>query len=399
MQRNTVEGYIKFAGNVARSNTDRLDFPYKLTFAVTYRCNYRCKMCNIWQLRPKDELTLEEIDRFFATSNRFQWIDFTGGEPWLRKDFVGIFESALRHCPGLVMLHFPTNGFMTDRIVAGVKEIMRMRPPRLVVTVSTDGDEEVNDEVRGVSGGWKRQIETYRRLHELPGVGVVLGMTVSSLNVGQYDKAFAAAKAACPWLTAKDFHLNIAHESAHYYRNVGSGALSRDTERTIQQVKDYRKQRGLPTTPTELLEWQYLRHAEKYLRTGMTPMRCHSLKASCFVDSWGYVYPCAMYDHKVAGLRDYDYDLAAIWNLPETKRLQQEIWDYKCPQCWTPCEAYQTILANGVGLRRGTPATARRAGPASALPHQAPQGADAALIPAGAIGIAPAEEQVAPPGA
>jgi hypothetical protein len=56
-----------------------------------------------------------------------------------------------------------------------------------------------------------------------------------------------------------------------------------------------------------------------------------------------------MYDAKIASLRDFDYELSAIWELPRTLELQQQIWDYKCPQCWTPCEAYQTILGNLFG--------------------------------------------------
>ena len=27
-------------------------------------------------------------------------------------------------------------------------------------------------------------------------------------------------------------------------------------------------------------------------------------------------------------------------------QTQKEIWDYDCPQCWTPCEAYQSIMGN-----------------------------------------------------
>ena len=41
------------------------------------------------------------------------------------------------------------------------REIARMRKERLIVTVSTDGDEAMNDEIRGIDGGWRRQIETF----------------------------------------------------------------------------------------------------------------------------------------------------------------------------------------------------------------------------------------------
>ena len=83
-----------------------------------------------------------------------------------------------------------------------------------------------------------------------------------------------------------------------------------------------------------------------YLESGKTPMRCHALRSSCFIDSWGHVYPCTIYDRKVGSLRDVDFDLARIWESDEARQLQKEIWNYDCPQCWTPCEAYQSILGN-----------------------------------------------------
>lgn len=344
-----MKAYLNLARNILTSNVRRLDFPYKLTFCVTYWCNYKCKTCNIWQRKPKDELTTEEIEQFFRQSNKFNWIDFTGGEVWLRKDFTDIVRAALRECKDLVMIHFPTNGYLTDRIVTGVEEILSLRPKKFVVTVSMDGDEAVNDFVRGKKGGWRKQIETYKQLHALKGVDVVLGMTLSSLNVHEYDKAFAAAKAECPWLKPTDFHMNIAHESAHYYGNQDLEVKIKDTEEIIAEVGRYKKLRGLPFTPTGLIEHRYLANAEKYLRSGNTPVRCHALHSSCFVDSWGWVYPCGMFDAKIANLRDHEFDLGKIWHLKNTRQLQSEIWDYQCPQCWTPCEANQSLMGNLFG--------------------------------------------------
>jgi len=50
----------------------------------------------------------------------------------------------------------------------------------------------------------------------MKGVDVVLGRTLSALNIDQYDKAFAAAKTACPWLEASGCHINVVHSSSHY---------------------------------------------------------------------------------------------------------------------------------------------------------------------------------------
>jgi len=337
---------LNLAVNIIKSNLSSLAFPYKLTFAVTYLCNYRCKTCNIWKRRSSDELTTEEISLFFKQSNRFNWIDFTGGEVWLRKDFIDIVGAAIGYCKNLALIHFPTNGYMTDLIVDGVNEIMRMKPPKFIVSVSTDGDEKANDEIRGIKGGWRRQIKTYKKLHEIPGVDVVLGMTLSSLNPGEYEKAFQAARKECPWLEPKDFHINIAHKSSHYYGNDDSLDTETNKDKIVEEVEKYLKKRRLSMTPTGFLEWIYLKNAGKYLDTNITPKECQALRASCFVDPQGNVYPCGMYARSIANIRDYYFDLKRIWVLSQTEDLRRQIRHKECPQCWTPCEAYQMILAS-----------------------------------------------------
>jgi MoaA/NifB/PqqE/SkfB family radical SAM enzyme len=339
--------YAALASRASRANFGRLDFPYKLTFCITYWCNYACQTCNIWQMKPRDELSLDEIRRFFRRSNRFVWVDVTGGEVSLRKDFVPICEAIIESCPDLLLLHFPTNGYLTDKIVAATRDILRMGPEKLMITVSTDGDEAMNDRIRGVEGGWRRQIETFRRLRELPGAEVVLGMTLSAANVDHFPQAFAAARREIPDLDYRDFHVNIVHESGHYLHNADLALRQAvEPEALARATEAYARLRGFGWSPVNYLERAYLKHVRRYLESGRTPMRCHALRSSCFIDSWGNVFPCTIYDRKVGSLRAADYDLARIWQAEETAALQREIWDYKCPQCWTPCEAYQSILGN-----------------------------------------------------
>ncbi|HEV7732148.1 MAG TPA: SPASM domain-containing protein, partial [Candidatus Binatia bacterium] len=212
---------------------------------------------------------------------------------------------------------------------------------------STDGDEAMNDQVRGIEGGWRKQLETFQKLREIPGVEAVLGMTLSAANVDHFPQAFAAVKREIPWLGYEDFHVNIVHESPHYLgndslslrRNVAPSALAAAAE-------EYGRLRGKAMHPVAFLEKAYLKRVRRYLESGETPMRCHALRSSCFIDSWGNVYPCTIYDKKVGSLRESNYDLGEIWNRAETRDVQAEIWESNCPNCWTPCEAYQSILGN-----------------------------------------------------
>ena len=41
---------------ILASNFRRSPLPFKLTFIVTYRCDCRCQMCNIWKRKVEDEM-------------------------------------------------------------------------------------------------------------------------------------------------------------------------------------------------------------------------------------------------------------------------------------------------------------------------------------------------------
>jgi radical SAM protein with 4Fe4S-binding SPASM domain len=250
------------------------------------------------------------------------------------------------------LLHFPTNGFLTDRIVASVERIAG-RGPRTIVTVSLDGDETLNDEIRGIKGGFRRQIETFKALKGIPGITAVLGVTLSSYNLGTFAQTFAACAREYPRLTMDDVHLNVAQVSGHYYGNEGEDHIRPDPESVRKEVDQYLRLRGRARSPEQLVENTYLGYLDKFLKTGRTPMPCHALRSSCFIDPWGVVFPCITYSKPIGSLRETGMRLEPIWNSPETVALQREIWSGQCPQCWTACEAYQSILGNVLAGRWG----------------------------------------------
>jgi radical SAM protein with 4Fe4S-binding SPASM domain len=338
-----------------RSTAVRPSAPLKLNFCLTYWCQYRCKTCNIWQRKPTDELTTDEVITFIRRNPHITWVDLTGGEIFLRPDIDEILEAVVTGWPRLALLHFPTNGFLTDRIVASAQRIAGRGPGQTVITVSLDGDEQLNDEIRGIKGGFSRQVATFNALRRIPGITVVFGITLSKYNLGRFTQTFDACARECPGLTIDDMHVNVAQVSAHYYDNAHGDTTAPDSEKVRLDVLEYRALRGRPRSAQQLLENMYLGYLDKFLKTGVTPMPCHALRASCFVDPWGVVYPCISYSRPIGRLRDTGMRLDPIWNARDTRELQGEIWKGQCPQCWTACEAYQSILGNVLAGRCGTP--------------------------------------------
>lgn len=338
------------AAALAKANVTRLSGPLKINLCVTYACQYRCKTCNIWQRKPTNELTREELLSFVDKNRDAHWLDITGGEIFLRKDIPDVFDAIVSTWRHLAVLHFPTNGFLTDAIVAVAERLAREQSIMTIVTVSLDGDEPLNDSVRGIKGGFRRQIDTFRVLRRMKGIRAVLGMTLSRYNAGTYEHTFAACQREIPDLRADEFHLNVAQTSAHYYGNADD-AVEGSPEAVAGDLAAYRARAFRTPTITGLVERTYLNHLDVFLRTRKTPMPCHALRSSCFVDPWGRVFPCITYSRPIGNLRDTAMDLAPIWQSHEATQMQSEIWQGKCPQCWTACEAYQSILGNLVRPR------------------------------------------------
>jgi len=322
-------------------NTSANRLPYKLIYAVTYRCNSRCTNCSIWKRESLDELTLEEIDTFFSDNPYFLWIDLTGGEIFLRNDIVDIVKIISRRCKHLHTLHFPTNGLMTDRIIETTKLIKKLSTNKIIVTVSIDGPPEIHDKIRGIKGGFERAIETYKQLKEIGGISIYPGMTISGANAGYIGDTIKSIKRHDPDFSFKDLHVNIIHSSPHFYGN----SIDRYPYQEISNaVNKFMKLKRFEINPVSVLERAYAKGVEKYLESKRSPIPCHALTVSAFLDPTGNVFPCTMYNKKIGNVKDCDFK--KLWKNIQTRKVAREINMLKCPQCWTPCEAYQTILAN-----------------------------------------------------
>jgi radical SAM protein with 4Fe4S-binding SPASM domain len=355
---------IHAGSRVLQAHAGRLSHPLKINLCLTYWCQYRCQTCNIWKRKPEDELTTDELLRFIAANNCTEWLDVTGGEIFLRKDIEQVLDAILSTWTRLGLLHFPTNGFLTDLIVPITERLARRHATPIIVTVSLDGDEALNDEIRGIKGGYQRQVETFRRLRAAR-VRAVLGMTVSKFNASRVREVFDAVRKDVPGITPAEFHLNVAQASSHYYGTDDASAYAASNDEVAGALDAYRALRGTPWRPADLLEARYLRLLRSFVDTGVTPLPCHALRSSCFIDPWGTVYPCISYGRPVGRLREHGMQLEPIWRGGTATTVQREIWEGDCPQCWTACEAYQTILGNALApWRRGRPRPAAAAGDA-----------------------------------
>lgn len=369
--------WTKFATNIVRANFEALPRPYKLMFIVTKRCHSQCVYCDIWKAKDDPaamarELKLDEIASFARQNPHFQWIDFTGGEPTDRPDFSEVVRTFHTHCPDLVLVHFPTNGIATKKIVATVQAIKSFLKARLVVTVSVDGPPEINDRLRGIRNDFQHALASFSTLQDLLGEDVYLGMTLHGhsgtcgMTSAQLTEATYSAinshltSKGRPEITWQQFHVNLPHVSEHYYNN-GETALTGSR----QQIKDELTEairlliakNGRSLSPMRVVERIYRQQSLRYLENGRTPMRCEALHSTVYVSEHGEVFPCTIWNRPLGNIRAHDYHLGPILEQARKSGLRQMIVEDKCPHCWTPCEAYHAIagslVPSVVGYLRG----------------------------------------------
>jgi len=345
---------INLGKKIILSNFNSLKFPFKLTFAITYKCQSRCKHCGIWEKKSKNELKLEEIEEFAKKSSFFSWFNLTGGEPFLREDIVDIVNIFLENSKDFYLLNLTTNGLATDLIHGKIEEILSLNIPKMVTVVSLDGPKKINDNIRGVPGSYDEAIQTYQLLREISkdhkNFQTFLGYTITSLNLGKIKNTVSSVKELIPEIKPKDFHFNLFHASKHYYRNVGNNPLLDYKERMIRDLETIERMKGNSFNPIQFLEERYIKLAKKFVENDKTPLSCKVIQTSCFIDPQGNVFPCTIYDKKLGNIRDFRYDLKELLKLDSVERVKKEIRELKCPNCWTPCEAYQMIVSNWLKL-------------------------------------------------
>lgn len=345
---------IGIAGTALKSNVVKLGRPYKLNFCITYNCQSRCRTCNIWQMRPKGELTIEEIRKLAAANPYFKWIELTGGEPFLRSDIAEIAKAFKEHSDGLYILTMPTNSLCDHSMVESkLRQILDLGIPRVAITVSLDGYKELHDMIRGIPGNYEKAIDMFKRLKELrksySNLYFVFGYTLSKLNMGKFEETFQAVKRDIPDIKYNDFHINLAQISTNYYNNGGMDITPNDPV-VVKEISDFIDHREPTASAITLIENAFLRRLLEYAKTGVTPMPSRSLEASVYLDSFGNVFPSIMWDMKIGNVRDTNFSLEQILRGEQAKRAIDEKRKGKEPQHWTSCEAYQSLTGSVISI-------------------------------------------------
>ncbi len=314
-----------------------LALPMNLTISVSYRCNSRCKTCNVWQ-RPNDDFTIEEYDKTFASIGRdAYWFTFSGGEPTLRKDLPEMVEAAYRHCrPGII--NIPTNGIQDKIIPDRIERVLKAAPTSdVIINLSLDGIGVKHDIVRGVKGNFERAMRTYAGLKALKGryKNFTLGVhtVISNFNVDEFENIYAFVRDE---LKPDSFISEIAEERVEL-DTVGMGITP-----PIQKYQPVieRLQEGIRNAEfngvsriTQAFRDRYYDIVKRTLVEKRQIIPCLAGVASAQIAPNGDVWTCCIRAESVGNLREHNYDFRSTWTTVKASELRRSI---KAGECYCP---------------------------------------------------------------
>ena len=289
-----------------------------LKWDITYKCNLMCGHCinGNYLNQNENELSFDEVKKIVDLIHEkvgVERIQFLGGEPLTRKDFIDILEYL--DAKGIAF-GFNTNGLLINS--ASIERLGRLQNFDSV-TLSLEGPtEEINDAIRGkrvynILLDRMKQLIQYKQKNPSANFHVSVNMVVTSQNYNYIAEMIE--------LCRKE---NISELNLLEFIEEGNGVgkhLSLSREQLLDAIKtvaeQYTKHRGeqLKIIPKFVrpMAIDYARHCLN-LNFPEIIHGCGAGSTLAFLDNCGRIYSCDRY-------RNYKGVETGKWV------LQEDFWD------------------------------------------------------------------------
>jgi MoaA/NifB/PqqE/SkfB family radical SAM enzyme len=235
--------------------------PTVLHVNVNLRCNTKCAMCNIWELKSSHALALNELQTIFADPVycRVEYIILAGGEPTLRSDLPEIIVLMHQYMPRLKKLMIASNVInraSVQKQYPRIAEYCTKHKIRLTLGVSLDGVGELHDQVRGVPGAFQKVMENVQFMKNLQKdipFNMSIDPTIFSMNVHEMQRLQDLAE---------QLHMPITFQFAavadDYYHNRDLEKVLTVDESGRKSIIEFLKQRVSEASLFDALAYYYM---------------------------------------------------------------------------------------------------------------------------------------------
>jgi MoaA/NifB/PqqE/SkfB family radical SAM enzyme len=308
--------------------------PTDAILALTYRCDARCQMCNIWQLKPHEDLGVGDYAKIPSS---LRDVNISGGEPFLRKDLVDIVRVVHEKCEGPRIV-ISSNGFRTGHIIAAMEEL-RKTIPNVGIGISLDGVNDTHDRIRGIPGAYKKALATLQRLEERGFANVRIGFTAMNENVHEMKKVYDLARSL-----GFQFTTAVAQNSEIYFStHANTGVESGDLENALGYVirRELRSRH-----PKQWLRAYFESGSLKFNKEKRRILKCSAGIDFFYLSPEGLVYPCLTIPEAMGNLKEQSFE--EIWQSDRANEVRGRI--NGCEQCWMICSVRSALRRNAPGV-------------------------------------------------
>lgn len=339
------------AAFASRACNRPLLLPFNLTISLSYRCNSRCRTCNIWKMKS-DDLALEEYGKIFRNLGKSVfWATLSGGEPFMRKDIAQVAQSLYRNCAPAI-INIPTNGLLGDYIAKKAEEICRACPKsQVVVNLSLDGIGKKHDELRGVPGNFGRSMKAYAALRKISAPNFSLGVhtVISRFNVRDIPQI-------CDYVLDElkpDSYISEVAEQRVELGTVGTditpapGEYAKAVDYISKRTAGY-KPKGISRL-TLAMRRGYYNFAKDALGGKRQPVPCYAGIASAQISPEGDVWGCCIRAEPLGNLRKSSYDFRSIWLSQKAQEFRKSVKAKEC-SCPLANAYYSSVLCEPLSM-------------------------------------------------
>lgn len=304
--------------------------PIDCVLGITYNCNSRCKMCDIWKIKDFPEIAPEEYLKLPTT---LRDINISGGEPFLRVDIVDIIRCVVERVPKARIV-ISTNGFMPALIESQMKKILEIKPD-IGVSISVDGYEDMHEQIRRIPDAWKKDMDTLTRLQKLGMKNLRLGFTILPENVQDFGKVYDETRRR-----GIQFTHAFAQSSEHYF-----GGIQVDNHPDVAKLKEQYSY----VMNRELQSWNLKRWARSYFAYGLYRFSMEREQVLSndpgnrffYMDARGMVYPSVVHSYGMGNIQNYE-KWEDLWNSERAENARNLVQTKGVP-AWMICTARTAI--------------------------------------------------------
>ena len=293
--------------------------PTDVSIITTYRCQMRCKMCDIWEhpTDSKKEITAKELEIL----PNFKFVNITGGEPFVRRDLEDIIEVMYKKSDRIVI---STSGYHYKRILK-----LAERFPKIGIRVSIEGLSQRNDDLRGREGGFDRGLKTLFGLQEMGNTDIGFGITVSNKNSADMLWLYRLSKAM-----GMEFATATFHNSFYFHKDTNF------VENKDQVIDDFHiliENLLKENSPKSWFRAFFNLGLINYIRGGKRMLPCEAGTANFFIEPYGEVYPCngleeRYWKEQMGNIREVS-SFEELWFSEQAQRVRELV--ASCPKnCW-----------------------------------------------------------------